>query len=261
MTWQRIQTLYLGIATALIAAMFFCRFATIIGPDGAEEFIRYYEKMPFLVLLIMLTSAHVAAIGCYKAFFLQARVCIIAGLLAIGFQIWLGIDFLRMKEEMVFNITGVFPVACAILDILAARAALIDEMTLSAVKSARKMKRKKKAGKQEFFLLQEEADNFMYSDFLNVSGIRDELNRICGKDHIKKVFAMRLLELLLADEIIEEIEVGGKLEKVPTEKGKQSGVKVIDKVSAKGYAYSLLMYPRSIQQMLVEKFVREMIDE
>ena len=129
------------------------------------------------------------------------------------------------------------------------------------VESDVKIKSSKKTGKQEFFLLQEEADNFMYSDFLNVSGIRDELNRICGKDHIKKVFAMRLLELLLANEIIEEIEVGGKLEKVPTEKGKQSGVKVIDKVSAKGYAYSLLMYPRSIQQMLVEKFVREMIDE
>ena len=105
MTWQRIQTLYLGIATALIAAMFFCRFATIIGPDGAEEFIRYYEKMPFLVLLIMLTSAHVAAIGCYKAFFLQARVCMIAGLLALGFQIWLGVDFLRYHNEMIFSIT------------------------------------------------------------------------------------------------------------------------------------------------------------
>ena len=60
MTWQRIQTLHLGIATALIAAMFFCIFATIIGPDGAEETIRHYEKLPYLVLLIMLTSAHVA---------------------------------------------------------------------------------------------------------------------------------------------------------------------------------------------------------
>lgn len=47
-----------------------------------------------------------------------------------------------------------------------------------------KMKRKKKAGKQEFFLLQEEADSFMYSDFLYVSDIRDEMNRICGRDNI-----------------------------------------------------------------------------
>ena len=87
--WQRIQTLYLGIATALIAAMFFSRFATIAGPDGTEEIIRYYEKMPFLVLLIMLLTSHIAAVSTYKAFFLQARVCVIAGLLSIGFQAWL----------------------------------------------------------------------------------------------------------------------------------------------------------------------------
>jgi hypothetical protein len=142
MTWRRIQTLYLGIATALIAAMFFCRFATIIGPEGAEEFIRYYEKMPYLVLLIMLTSAHVASIGCYKAFFLQARVCIIAGLLALGFQIWLGIDFLSMRNEMIFNISGVFPIAATILDVLAARAAMIDELTMAAVKTTRKARKK-----------------------------------------------------------------------------------------------------------------------
>ena len=129
------------------------------------------------------------------------------------------------------------------------------------VESDEKVKSRKKVGKQEFFLLQEEADCFRYSDSLYISGIRDELNRICGSDNIKKVSATRLLEILLEDGIIEEIEVGGKLEKVPTEKGKQSGIKVIDKVSARGYAYSLLMYPRLIQQMLVEKFVREMIDE
>ena len=142
--WQRIQTLYLGIATALIFSMFFCTFATIIGPDGSDVTIRYSEKLSYLTLMIMLITSHIAATASFKAFFLQARVSVIAGLLAIGFQIWLGIDFLRMKDEMVFNITGVFPVACAILDILAARAALIDEMTLSAVKSARKMKRKKR---------------------------------------------------------------------------------------------------------------------
>ena len=34
--WQRIQTLYFGIATALIFSMFFCIFATIIGPDGVK---------------------------------------------------------------------------------------------------------------------------------------------------------------------------------------------------------------------------------
>lgn len=129
------------------------------------------------------------------------------------------------------------------------------------VESGVKMKRKKKARKQEFFLLQEEADNFMYSDFLHVSDIRDEMNRICVRDNIKKVPATRLMEILLAEEVIEEKEVGGRFDKLPTEKGIKLGVKVVEKVSEKGYAYTVLMYPQIIQQMLIEKFVREMIAE
>ena len=50
--WQRIQTLYIGIATALTAALFFSRMATIIGPGGDEVYIMYYEKLPYLVMLI-----------------------------------------------------------------------------------------------------------------------------------------------------------------------------------------------------------------
>ncbi|MEE0237134.1 MAG: DUF4293 family protein [Bacteroidales bacterium] len=142
--WQRIQTLYFGIATALIFSMFFCIFATIIGPDGAEVTIRYSEKMPYLVLMIMLITAHIAATASFKAFFLQARVGVIAGLLAIGFQIWLGIDILLNRHEMSFSITALFPLAAAFLDFIAARKSLVDEMTIQAVKSTRKANRKRK---------------------------------------------------------------------------------------------------------------------
>lgn len=142
--WQRIQTLYFGIATALIFSMFFCIFASIIGPDGAEVTIRYSEKMPYLVLMIMLITAHIAATASFKAFFLQARVGVIAGLLAIGFQIWLGIDILLNRHEMSFSITALFPLAAAFLDFIAARKSLVDEMTVQAVKSTRKANRKRK---------------------------------------------------------------------------------------------------------------------
>ena len=128
MTWQRIQTLYLGIATALIAAMFFCRFATIIGPDGAEITIAYREKMPYLVLLIMLITAHIAATASYRTFFLQARVSIIAGLLAFGFQTWIGIDILRNMDDMSFSVTALFPLAAGVLDFMAAKRSMVDEM-------------------------------------------------------------------------------------------------------------------------------------
>ena len=141
--WQRIQTLYLGIATALIFSMFFCIFATIIGPDGTEITIRYSEKMPYLVLMIMLITAHVAACASFKTFFLQARVSVIASLLAIGFQIWLAIDITINRNEMSFSITAMFPLVAAFLDMMAAKKSMVDEMTVQAIKSTRKSKRKK----------------------------------------------------------------------------------------------------------------------
>jgi hypothetical protein len=124
--------------------MFFCIFATIIGPDGAEITIAYREKMPYLVLLIMLITAHIAATASYKTFFLQARVSIIAGLLAFGFQTWIGIDILRNMDDMSFSITALFPLAAGALDFMAAKRSMVDEMTVTAVQSARKARKKRK---------------------------------------------------------------------------------------------------------------------
>ena len=141
--WQRIQTLYLGTATALMFSMFFCIFATIIGPDGVEVTIAYREKFPYLVLMIMLITAHIAATASFKAFFLQARVSMIAGLLAFGFQIWIGIDMLRNLNDMTFSLTALFPLVAGVLDFMAAKRSMVDEMTVAAVKSAKKIRKKK----------------------------------------------------------------------------------------------------------------------
>ena len=141
--WQRIQTLYLSVATALMFSMFFCTFATIIGPNGTEVTIAYREKMPYLVLMIMLITAHIAATASFKAFFLQARVSMIAGLIAFGYQIWIGIDILRNLHEMTFSVTALFPLAAGALDFMAAKRSLVDEMTIQAVRSTRKSRKKR----------------------------------------------------------------------------------------------------------------------
>ena len=136
--WKSIQTLYLGISTVLMAVLFFCNFATIVGPDGTELSIRYYEKTPYLVLMIMTLTAHVCAVFSYKLRFLQARVCIITALLALGMQTWFFMDFLKFRHDMVFSITMTFPIVMTILDVMAARNSLVDEMTVSAARSVRK---------------------------------------------------------------------------------------------------------------------------
>lgn len=141
--WQRIQTLYLGVATALIFSMFFCTFARIVGPDGAEITIGYSEKMGYLSLLIMTVIAHVASVASFKVFFLQARVSMIAALLATGLQVWLGIDILRNMDAMSFSFTALFPLVAAVLDFMAAKQSMVDEFTVQAVRSTRKSRRKK----------------------------------------------------------------------------------------------------------------------
>ena len=141
--WKKIHTIYSIIATLLSASMFFFSFATIIGPEGTELKIMYYEKLPYLVMLIMLMAAGVCSIFSFKNGFLQARVCVLSALMLIGFQIWLGIDFLRFRHDMVFSITLLFPLVSAALNIIAARGNLVDEMTLQAVKSAKKVRRQR----------------------------------------------------------------------------------------------------------------------
>ena len=142
--WQRIQTLYLGISTALIFSMFFCIFATIAGPEGTEITIAYREKLPYLVLLIMLITAHIAATASYKTFFLQARVSIIAGLLAFGFQGWIAFDIIRNMDSMSFSFTALFPLAAGALDMMAAKRSMVDEMTVQAIRSTRKVRKNRK---------------------------------------------------------------------------------------------------------------------
>ena len=141
--WKKLQTLYIISSILLTAAMFFCSFATIIGPDGYELKIMYYEKLPYLTMLIMLLTAGICSLFTFRQGFLQARVCTLTALMLIGFQIWLGIDFIRFRHDMVFSVTMLFPFAAAILDVLAARSALVDAMAIQAAGKILKKNRKR----------------------------------------------------------------------------------------------------------------------
>ena len=141
--WKRVQTLYIGIATIIIASMFFFRMVTIIAPGGEEIDIMYYDKVAYIVMLIMLIAGGVTSAFSYKNLFLQARVCMLTALMQIGFQIWLAVDFFRFHNDMVFSFSLIFPIVSAILNIMAARNILIDGMTVQAMQTTRKLKIKK----------------------------------------------------------------------------------------------------------------------
>ena len=132
---QRIQTLYLILATGLVAALFFC---TKAGD------ITYTEYWPYAILLIVIAFLQVMATTTWKHRIFQMRTASLAAIILIGLQAWLVVDFISTHNDPVFHVTAVFPVVAAILDFLAARSILADEMLVRSADRLRAAKRKKK---------------------------------------------------------------------------------------------------------------------
>ena len=139
--WKRLTTYLTLISVMLIGSMFFLNFARIIGPDGDILKIMYYEKMPYLIMLIMLISGCLFSFITHRHPLLQSRVCMLTGLMLIGFQIWLAVDFLTYRKEMIFSVTMLFPMVSAALEIIAARKALVDGVTMQAAKYLKSRKK------------------------------------------------------------------------------------------------------------------------
>ena len=131
--WQRVQTLYLALSTALIAAMFFCNKA------GDISFISYW---PYLILLILITLLNILALGTWKFRVFQVRTAVLSALLTLALQAWLAVDFIITGNNPLFHVTAVFPLLAVILDILAARGIWADELMVRSSSRLRSSKRK-----------------------------------------------------------------------------------------------------------------------
>ena len=133
--WQRVQTLYLFLATALIAALFFCHKAGDVY---------YTDYWPYLVLLLVVAFLNVMALTTYKHRIFQMRTATLSAIILLGLQAWLVVDFFNTHNTPVFSLTAVFPVVAAILDFLAARNILADELLVRNSSRLRAAKRGKK---------------------------------------------------------------------------------------------------------------------
>ena len=141
--WQRIQTLYLALATALLSSMYFCKFATIVGPEGSELNIMYWEKIPYLVLLTLCAAGNLFSLLAFKIRMPQMRVATASAILLLAFQCWIVVDFASLWNKMTFSVTALFPLVAAILDILAARSILLDEAMVQSSARLRASRRKR----------------------------------------------------------------------------------------------------------------------
>lgn len=113
----------------------------------------------------------------------------------------------------------------------------------------------KKERKAEFYLNREDAERFQYAEYYYISDIRAKLNQVCSAVNVKKVTLSAIWEYLVAAGMTTEEQGQEGYRKVQTERGLELGIKTINKTSQGGFAYQLLMYPETVQRMIVEYFV------
>lgn len=143
--WQRLQTLYLCIATGLIAALFFSVKAFTLGPGGVHSVeLTYIKYTPYLILLILITILQLLAVFTFNARVFQMRTAVLSAILMIALQAWIGVDYFTADMELIFRFTAVFPLVAAILNFIAARLILRDQLLVESVSHLRSRKKNHK---------------------------------------------------------------------------------------------------------------------
>ena len=143
--WQRLQTLYLCLATGLVVALFFSVKAFTLGPGvvHAAE-LTYVKYTPYLILLILITILQLLAVFTFNARVFQMRTSVLAAILMIALQAWIGVDYFTADKEWIFKFTAVFPLVAAILNFIAARYILRDQLLVESVSHLRSRKKNHK---------------------------------------------------------------------------------------------------------------------
>ena len=143
--WQRLQTLYLCIAPGLIEALFFSVKAFTLGPGGVHSVeLTYIKYTPYLILLILITILQLLAVFTFNARVFQMRTAVLSAILMIALQAWIGVDYFTADMELIFRFTAVFPLVAAILNFIAARLILRDQLLVESVSHLRSRKKNHK---------------------------------------------------------------------------------------------------------------------
>lgn len=131
--WQRIQTLYLAIATGLIVAMFFCTRCYALGPGGTHaESYKFIQFVPYLVLLIVISLLQLIALTTYKVRVFQMRTAILSAIIMIALQAWIAVEYFTADDKYLFTVAIIFPLLAAIFNFLAARGIYKDQLLVES---------------------------------------------------------------------------------------------------------------------------------
>ncbi len=143
---QRIQTVYLFLASAIIFSMFLSPLAEMVDHSGqyyffdltgiyegvGETAMKIESVLPLRFLLVVTAVLSLLTIFFYKRRILQIRICIFNLMLLIGFYALFLFYYYHTKNRLDaagdFKITVIFPVIAVILVFLATRGIRRDEM-------------------------------------------------------------------------------------------------------------------------------------
>uniref|UniRef100_UPI004055E79A DNA helicase RecQ n=1 Tax=Acetatifactor sp. TaxID=1872090 RepID=UPI004055E79A len=169
------------------------------------------------------------------------------------------------REEML-NVSGVgenkfLKYGGRFLDVIAAYEkehpnAVLSEGVIN-VDSENTKATKRKRNKKEFYITSQQADEFEYGEMYYISEIKDQLNAVCDYSTVKKVRTTAIWDFLVSLGLVFEENRNGVFIKTTTSKGAESGIEIVHKISKSGHPYELLRYPKFIQKMIVEFFVKE----
>ena len=139
--WQRIQTIYLTIALGLVVALFFCVKSFTVGEGGAHvNEVKYMAFVPYAILLVISALLQLIALLTFNVRVFQMRTAILSALILLGLQGWLVFDYLTAADGVIFHGTAILPLIAVILDFIAARKILRDQLLVESASRLRSRK-------------------------------------------------------------------------------------------------------------------------
>ena len=117
-------------------------------------------------------------------------------------------------------------------------------------------KKPKKTIGEGFYLTEEAAQRFEYSDYYYIEEIRKELNRVMYRQGVKRLHSRELIAYLKSEGFIEENAINNKVLYQVTEKGKANGIVERIRKDETGLSYAILLYSQKIQRIIVDYFKR-----
>lgn len=136
---QRIQSIFLGGALALLGLLFALPFAAAIDAQGKEAALTGLD-FPLSIIQLLTFGATLVNIFLYKQRRRQMRLCILNGVALIAYQAFVLLSLFLLAQHagaVQYRVAIVFPALAAILTFLAMRGIARDEALVRSLNRLR----------------------------------------------------------------------------------------------------------------------------